>query len=36
MQELCAAFGTLSRWDPEQQLLEIGERTAAMDFVQRP
>jgi poly-gamma-glutamate synthesis protein (capsule biosynthesis protein) len=24
MQELCATFGTLTRWQPEQQILEVG------------
>jgi poly-gamma-glutamate capsule biosynthesis protein CapA/YwtB (metallophosphatase superfamily) len=35
MQELCAAFGTTTRWDAEQQLLEISVKAAAIDSLPR-
>jgi poly-gamma-glutamate capsule biosynthesis protein CapA/YwtB (metallophosphatase superfamily) len=35
MQELCSAFGTPTRWNPEQQVLEISVRAAALDVMRR-
>lgn len=32
MQELCAAFGTPTRWDAEAQLLDVSPKERALDF----